>query len=81
MYVGEVPAVPKVSESCLKEEVKVCLRQELQQYLIGIEEMNSHFKQILEDNVKKMEEMISLRMSQDEGTRVTNSHVDRETAA
>ena len=65
----------KVVESCLKEEVKVCLQEELRHYLLEIEEMNKHFKRI-EDNIKRIE-MMSLRMQEER--RVCDGHINRET--
>ena len=65
----------KVVESCLKEEVKVCLQEELRHYLLEIEEMNKHFKRI-EDDIKRIE-MMSLRMQEEQ--RVRDGHINRET--
>ena len=65
----------KVVESCLKEEVKVCLQEELRRYLLEIEEMNKHFKWI-EDNMERIE-MMNLRMQEEQ--RVCDCHINRET--
>ena len=66
-------------ESCLKEEVKVYLQEELQHYLLEIEEMNKHFKRI-ENNIKRIE-MMSLRMYKMEEQRVCtcDGRINRET--
>ena len=55
--------------------MKVCLQEELQHYLLEIEEMNKHFKRI-EDNIKRIE-MMSLRMQEEQ--RVCDGHTNRET--
>ena len=54
-----------------------CFREKLQNYLF--EEMDTHFKQIEDNVVKRMEEMISLRVSKIEEPRASGGHTDGET--
>ena len=54
-----------------------CLREKLQTYLF--EEMDTRFKRIEDNVVKRMEEMINLRESKIEEPRVSGGHTDRET--
>ena len=55
----------------------ICLREKLQTYLF--EEMDTRFKRIEDNVVKRMEEMISLRVSKIDEPRASGSHTDRET--
>ena len=54
-----------------------CLREKLQSYLF--KEIDTRFKQIEENVVKRMEGMINLRVSKVEEPRANGSHTDRET--
>ena len=69
--------LPKVVESCIKEEMDTCLQEKLQNYLF--KEMDTRFKQIEENVVKRMEGIINLRVSKVEEPRANGSHTDRET--